>query len=126
MEEKRARTGWIDAELGEVSILVAGAGFPERHQHQGGIELPFFKVGNLGDVLSGQALRTSDHTVSRELARTLRAKVIPARATVFAKIGAAIRLNRRRQLAVPACIDNNMMAAVPSEGVNPDYLLRYL
>ena len=39
--------------------------------------------------------------------------MIPEESVVYAKIGAALLLNRRRVNAKPACIDNNMSAYVP-------------
>lgn len=118
--------GWVMAKLGDVAKLVSGAGFPERFQNKKGLPYPFFKVGNLAQVESNAALMRSEHTVSDDLARELRAAIIPPDSIVFAKIGMAIRLNRRRLVGVSCCIDNNMMAVIPSEAICPRYLLRFL
>ncbi len=118
--------GWILTSLGNVSQLVAGAGFPLDLQGQKGRTFPFFKVGSLGGVESGQDLVSSIDSVDDATARVLKAKIIPQGSIVFAKIGMAIRLNRRRAVGVPCCIDNNMMAAIPSDAVNGRYLLRFL
>lgn len=118
--------GWAVARLGDVVELVSGAGFPLDQQERQGLALPFFKVGNLADVGSSDSLKTSKHTISETTARVLRARVIPPNSVVFAKIGMAIRLNRRRLLGCFACIDNNMMAAIPGEGIDARYLLRFL
>ncbi|MBI4766685.1 MAG: restriction endonuclease subunit S [Deltaproteobacteria bacterium] len=114
------------AELESVAELVSGAGFPLNLQSQTGFTFPFFKVGNLKDVASGKPLVSSEHTISERAAYSLRARIIPEEATVFAKIGMAISLNRRRLIGRPACIDNNMMAAIPNEAIHPSYLLRFL
>ena len=82
-------------------------GFPNK-------ELPFFKVGDLDRALNGRDMMSSSDTISREDALALRASVLPASAIVYAKIGAALLLNRRRVLAVPACIDNNMTGYIPN------------
>lgn len=119
--------GWTLRSLGDVATLVAGAGFPVALQGQPDHELPFFKVGNLGEVASGEQLTTSLHTITSETAKELGARVVPSGSTVFAKIGMAIRLNRRRMLGQPSCIDNNMMAAIPDPTVmNEQFLLRFL
>jgi type I restriction enzyme S subunit len=89
-EENRTGEEWSDVRLGDVAELVSGAGFPLVHQRKQGLRYPFFKVGNLGDVESGQELTTSEHSVDDALVRKLRAKVIPKGATVFAKIGMAM------------------------------------
>lgn len=125
-DENGLEPEWPRANLGDVAELVSGAGFPLDHQRQQGLPYPFFKVGNLGDVESGRELTTSEHSVDDEMARKLRARIIPKGAVVFAKIGMAIALNRRRQLGKAACIDNNMMAAIPNERIEPRYLLRFM
>jgi type I restriction enzyme S subunit len=38
----------------------------------------------------------------------------------------AIQLNRRRLVGVRCCIDNNLMAAIPTPAILPRYLLRFL
>jgi type I restriction enzyme S subunit len=117
---------WICARLGDVAELAAGSGFPMEFQNQENHPLPFLKVGNLGEVDSSQPLLHSEHTVTVDIARTLRARIIPKNAVLFAKIGMAIRLNRRRLLGKPACIDNNLMAAIARESIEPRYLHRFL
>jgi type I restriction enzyme S subunit len=104
--------GWAEAPLGGVADLESGAGFPEKLQRKTGLPYPFFKVGNLGEVQSGESLQTSAHTVDDRLAKELHARIIPPDSVVFAKIGMAIQLNRRRLVGVHCCIDNNMMAAI--------------
>lgn len=46
----------------------------------------------------------------------------PAGAIVFAKIGEALKANRRRILVKPTIIDNNMMSAVAKQGVDESWL----
>ncbi|WP_194587388.1 restriction endonuclease subunit S, partial [Vibrio anguillarum] len=46
---------------------------------------------------------------------SISAKVIPENAIVFAKIGAAIFLERKKICFQPSCIDNNMMAYIANE-----------
>ena len=106
---------WQARRLKDVGTLVGGAGFPEVLQGVEGEELPFFKVGDLSKATDGLWLVNSEHTISRETARTLRAQVILTGAIAYAKIGAALLLNRRRIVAQPSCIDNNMSAYIPNE-----------
>jgi type I restriction enzyme S subunit len=54
----------------------------------------------------------SPNTISEATARRLRAFIFPIQTIVFAKVGAALRLNRRRILVRPSCIDNNMMGFI--------------
>ena len=106
---------WEVKRLKDVGDLIAGSAFPERLQGREGKELPFFKVGDLKKSDDQRTLVGSNHTISREVAREIRARVVPADAVVYAKIGAALLLNRRRVTAAPACIDNNMTAYVPRD-----------
>ena len=45
---------------------------------------------------------------------------------VFAKVGAALLLNRRRILTKPTIIDNNMMAAIPNQLALSEFLYQLL
>jgi type I restriction enzyme S subunit len=52
---------------------------------------------------------------------------VPEGCTVFAKIGEALRLNRRAITGVPAILDNNCMALVPNrKRVQPRYLYWFM
>ena len=70
-------------------------------------------------------LTDSDNTVSREIADQLGARVIPSQSVVMAKIGAALLLARYALTARPSCIDNNMQALVPHQGVIISRFLAY-
>ena len=65
------------------------------------------------------------HTISDETRKRLKAKLIPKGSIVYAKIGAASLLNRRRVTTRSCCIDNNMTAFVP-EQVSPEWALIWL
>ena len=86
-----------------------GAGFPNDEQGYEDNELPFYKVSDTN--LPGNEIFMTMHNnaVSQETARRLRAYIFPTETIVFAKVGAALLLNKRRILTQPACIDNNMM-----------------
>lgn len=88
--------------------LDGGSGFPEDEQGQSEHSIPFFKVAELVSNL-----QTTDNTVSEATAKRLGAKVFQPNTLVFAKVGAALLLNRRCLLEMAACLDNNMMALSP-------------
>ena len=104
---------WELRRLKDHGTLVAGAGFPYDYQGNEDEALPFYKVGDLSASSDGRHMGQAPHTVSVETAAELRASVIPKGSIVYAKIGAALLLNRRRLTTVPCCIDNNMSAYVP-------------
>ena len=74
--------------------------------------MPFFKVKHLASPNAGSFLEHSEHTVSRDTAAQLGAFVFPRDTLVFAKVGAALLLNRFRLLGQASCIDNNMMGFI--------------
>lgn len=100
---------WEVHKLGRLGRFRAGAGFPDTHQGQLGLPIPFFKVGDLNRADSRGAMVEAQHTITADTAATLRAAIFPPSAIVFAKVGAALLLQRFRWLDRPACIDNNMM-----------------
>lgn len=97
---------------------------------QGGQDgaIPVFKVGDISAAwLQGKSLlNDSRNYLSVEGANSL-GKCVPAGATVFAKIGEALRLNRRVMLGRDALVDNNVMGLVPKrEKVAPKYLYYFM
>ena len=104
---------WKVCALKRIGELQAGAGFPDAEQGDKTQELPFFKVGDMSQSRNAREMIQCEHTVSRATSHRLRAFVFPPDTTVFAKVGAALMLNRRRMLMRPSCIDNNMMGFVP-------------
>ena len=106
---------WEARRLKDVGTLKGGAGFPHEEQGLEDEELPFYKVGDLKASLDGRVMTKPEHTISKETARKLRAAIIPPESIVYAKIGAALLLNRRRVTFADCCIDNNMTAYLPDK-----------
>ncbi|HEY6218696.1 MAG TPA: hypothetical protein VIV65_01480 [Gemmatimonadaceae bacterium] len=106
---------WRALALKRIGGLQAGAGFPDVEQGFQDEEVPFFKVGDMGAPGNEREMLVHQHSVSRATARRLGAFVFPTGTIVFAKVGAALLLNRRRLVARPSCIDNNMMGFMPEE-----------
>jgi type I restriction enzyme S subunit len=123
----RIPSHWTIRRLKEVGSLMGGAGFPHDLQNVQDEELYFYKVGDLSLSENGKTLLSSPHTISRETAKALRASVIPNESIVYAKIGAALLLNRRRMTTSDCCIDNNMTAYVVNrDRVSPDWAFYWL
>jgi type I restriction enzyme, S subunit len=104
--------GWAIINLGEVVTVSSGIAFPVEYQGVASGELPFFKVADISFAVrhtQGYLLKANHH-VSRNIAAHLRGKPIAVGSTAFAKIGEAVRLNRRAMVAVHCLIDNNVMA----------------
>jgi type I restriction enzyme S subunit len=114
--------------LGDVTDVFAGVGFPKEMQGRQDGAIPVFKVGDISAAwLQGKNFLTeSRNYLSQEDAKSL-GRLVPAGATVFAKIGEALRLNRRVMLGCAALVDNNVMGLVPDEAkVSPKYLYYFM
>ena len=121
--------GWTCTDLGSVCVILAGYGFPKRLQGKGSGDLPFFKVGDISETWKSghDYLTRANHYLSHDEAASINAKALPAGATVFAKIGAAIALNRRSILSQPSLVDNNVMAVSPMpEALASKYLFYFM
>lgn len=118
---------WPELTLGEVCEFRGGNGFPERSQGSTAGEFPFIKVSDLTLPSNEKYITASNNWVTREGLQQLRAVLHPAGAVVFAKVGAALKLNRRRILTRPTAIDNNMMSAVANaDHLDAEYLYFFL
>jgi type I restriction enzyme S subunit len=120
--------GWAWTTLGEVATVLPGFGFPERLQGRRDGDFPFLKVRDISRaVLEGDTYaRTADNYVTTRDCAELRARPLPAGTIVFAKIGEAIRLNRRAILAQDSLVDNNAMGALATSGLETLFLFYYL
>ncbi len=103
--------GWVKTTLGSVCDILAGYGFPAHLQGKSEGDLPFFKVGDISKTWKDKKtyLTTANNYLSYVEAKALKATPFPSETTVFAKIGAAIALNRRAMLGQPSLVDNNVM-----------------
>ena len=106
--------GWKVVKLKHIGRFFGGAGFPHEFQGNENLELGFYKVGDLSRSTDGVFMSLAQHTVTYETAEQLKANVIPRNSILYAKIGAALLLNRRRISPDKCCIDNNMTAFIPN------------
>ena len=113
--------GWKWEKWGNVGRFIAGNGFKEKFQGFTNYNIPFYKVGSLKFSDSTGFLFDKTNTINDEILQELKATLIPENSIIFAKIGEAIRLNRRSINSVKCCIDNNLMAFL-SENCNYKYV----
>ena len=117
---------WVTVALGEICEFRSGTAFPTRYQGAKAGEHPFIKVSDMNLPMNSRWIVQANHWVSEEVRRKLKARIHPPGATVFAKIGVALTYNRRRLLALPSIIDNNMMSAIPRSSTVDAKFLYYL
>ena len=119
---------WEKKKIGDISNVLQGYGFPEKYQGKKEGDLPFCKVGDISAVVDRgeMVINKADNFVDYSLLPILHARPIPVGSTIFAKIGEAIRSNKRIRTGVPCLIDNNAAAVKSKKGVISDAFLFYL
>ncbi len=121
-------SSWAITALGDLSEVKSGVGFPKKYQGQSSGDYPVYKVGDVSrSVTQGQGLlNAANHYVTTEEAGALKGAIFRAGSTLFAKIGEAVKLNRRAFVILPGLADNNVMAVVPLLHESDRYLHYFL
>ncbi|WP_368100854.1 restriction endonuclease subunit S [Bifidobacterium catenulatum] len=101
---------WEQRKLGELGFAQSGIGFPDAEQ--GGSEgIPFFKVSDMNTPGNERELVISNNYVTADqIARMSWHPICQVPAIFFAKVGAAVLLNRKRLVNELFLLDNNTMA----------------
>ena len=103
---------WKEVRLGEIGKFAGGCVFNEHEQ--GGIEgVPFYKVSDMNLEGNEIQMTVANNYVTQEQITRLGYTVIDKESIIFAKVGAAIALERKRY-AKNFIIDNNMLAFIPN------------
>lgn len=101
---------WELRKLGGIGKVKSGVGFPNSEQG-GKTGIPFFKVSDMNRLGNENELINADNYVTEEQVEHKKWKVIDeVPAIIFAKVGAAIMLNRKRIAKYKFLMDNNVMA----------------
>ena len=113
---------WEIRAISSLGKFVSGNGFPLEFQgHQVG-KYPFYKVSDFNNIGNEQYLKRANNYISPSIAEKLKCNIIPMDSIVFAKIGAAIFLERKKLTTVECCIDNNTMSFQANDCVSPHFL----
>ncbi len=112
---------WEERKLSELGKTQSGIGFSESEQ--GGTDgFPFFKVSDMNNPGNEHEMKTANNYVSLEQLKHWKWKPIEdVPAVIFAKVGAAIMLNRKRLVRRPFLIDNNTMAYIFNDSWNEEF-----
>ena len=106
---------WREKRLGDIGAFIAGVGFPEKEQG-GSLGIPVYKVSDMNLKGNEFFMTTSNNYVTDNQIKKINFKPILKESIVFAKVGAAIFLERKR-VANKFLIDNNMMAFSPNGNI---------
>jgi len=117
---------WEVKKLGEIGKFKGGSGFPIKYQGKVGSKYPFYKVSDMNNDGNQKFMRNSNNWIDESTKKIIGANIFPEHTIVFAKIGAAIYLERKKILFMESCIDNNMMAFIFDEFQSDYRFLHYL
>ena len=115
--------------LGETCTFYSGTGFPNKYQGNTSGTYPFFKVGDISrNVQDGNVhLADAENYVEPDVVKVIKGTIIPAGTVVFAKIGEALRLNRRAVTTRECLVDNNVMGIKPdSSMLTEEYFFQFM
>ena len=114
----RPVNAWEKRKLGSIGKIKSGSGFPSIEQ--GGKQgIPFYKVSDMNTSGNKNSMVISQNYVtSAQLKKRKWTPITNTPAIIFAKVGAAIFLDRKRVVEHPFLIDNNMMAYIVGDAWN--------
>jgi len=103
--------------LKDACIFYSGTGFPTQYQGKLDGDYPFYKVGDIANnTTAGNVyLKLCNNYVSHDVVKEIKGCILPKDTVVFAKIGEALKLNRRAITSCDCLIDNNVMGIAPQK-----------
>lgn len=111
---------WGTVPAGAIGQFRGGNGFPLQFQGSTAGDYPFFKVSDMNIAGNETEMIVANNYISESVRKQVGATVFPENTIVFAKVGAAVHLERKKRLLAPSCIDNNM-AGLVIDDVEIDY-----
>lgn len=117
---------WQIGYLEDLCKLKGGSAFKEEYQGFKDGDIPFIKVSDMNLEGNEKYIIKSNNWIKTDISKIIKAVSFPVNSIVFAKVGAALLLNRRRILTRPTIIDNNMMAAIPNQLALSEFLYQLL
>ena len=115
---------WVRKKLVEVGFCKSGSGFPLKYQNVKQGNYPFFKVSDMARKENLIFLKRPNNWISEDIREKIKATTFPKHSIIFAKIGAAVFLERKKILLQESCIDNNMMGFIVNNS-KADYMFMY-
>jgi type I restriction enzyme S subunit len=117
------RNEWTRRKIGEVCQLISGTTISHELEQPIG-EIPYIKVGDMNLPGNEEYITTSSRYVNQSSIRT--SQILPTGAVIFPKRGGAIATNKKRKLIGPTIVDLNIMALVPHEVLDNNFLYYWL
>lgn len=115
---------WVSVAAGLIGRFRGGSGFPLKYQGGHSGVHPFFKVSDMNNEGNETFMRTANNYISDATRKAIGANLFSTNSIVFAKVGAAVYLERKKILSRESCLDNNM-AAYELDESKADYRFIY-
>jgi len=125
-ENGRLKEGWEEKKLGEIGVFRGGCGFPTRYQGKTDGLYPFYKVSDMNNEGNEKLMINANNWIDEKVKKEIGVTTFPKNTIIFAKIGAAIFLERKKILNQESCIDNNLMGYVFDTNLYSVEYLHYL
>ena len=119
---------WKAGHCRDIAKVLPGYGFPNKFQGNKNGQYPFYKVSDISRAIEkGQRyISEANNYIDSDVLDKIRGKSVPKGTIIFAKIGEAIRSNRRVITTKPAVIDNNTAGVKAMKAKRSDEFLFYL
>ena len=115
-------SSWKDYKFKDLGTVKSGVGFSNKYQGHLDLDYNFYKVSDMNLKGNKKVMTRSNNTIDDNLLKDIGVKLIENPSIIFAKVGEAIFLNRKRIAKQPFLIDNNMMAFSPNENVDLEFM----
>ena len=113
---------WKDYKLKDLGTVKSGVGFSNKYQGHLDLDYNVYKVSDMNLNGNEKVMTKSNNTIDDNILEDMGVKLIEEPSIIFAKVGEAIFLNRKRIAKQPFLIDNNMMAFSPNNGVDLEFM----
>ena len=119
---------WKTGRCRDIAKVLPGYGFPDKFQGNKKGQYPFYKVSDISHTIekAQRYISEANNYINSDVLDNIRGKSVPAGTIIFAKIGEAIRSNRRVITTKPAVIDNNTAGVKAMKAKSSDEFLFYL
>ena len=124
----RDASDWTTGRCRDIARVLPGYGFPGKFQGNKKGQFPFYKVSDISRAIEEGEKYISEarNYIESDVLDKIRGKSVPEGTIIFAKIGEAIRSNRRVITTKPAVIDNNTAGVKAMKAKSSDEFLFYL
>ena len=113
---------WKVCKFKDLGTVKSGVGFSNKYQGHLDLDYNVYKVSDMNLKGNEKVMTKSNNTIDDSILNDMGAKLIREPSIIFAKVGEAIFLNRKRIAKPHFLIDNNMMAFSPNNNVDLEFM----